>query len=93
MKSVETFEGTLKTVKDEIAKIDETYDLYSLGEAEGKVVRALQLLEVQISEIGSELYAVVRQRRADISQGKVVKAEEKVAKTAAKKTVKKTGKK
>lgn len=93
MKSIEAFDETLKTVKAEIAKVDETYSLEALGEAEGKVVRALQLLEVQISEIGSELYANVRQRRADIAQGKIAKVEEKAVKELVKKTVKKTGKK
>ena len=85
MKSVDSFEETFNTLKAEIAKIDEAYDNLSLGRVEGKAVRALQLMEAQIGDIGGELYATVKQRRAGIAQGRIVEPEAKPTKKGRKK--------
>ena len=97
MKTVEDLKASFKECQEEIAKIDSTYDFLGLDMIEGRAVKILQLMEVQIGEIGSEMYSAIKMRRAAIAQGKVKepKAEPKAEpkeKTAPKKKAKKAKK-
>lgn len=70
---MQAFEDAAKTFRElecELERLDDTYDINKLDQAEMRTVRILQLLEVQIGGIGSDLYAAVKQRRAAILQGK-----------------------
>lgn len=86
MESIEALKASFKECQEEIAKIDSTYDFLGLDTIEGRAVKILQLMEVQISDIGSELYSNIKMRRAAIAQGKVTAPAEKpvAAKTAKK---------
>ena len=86
MESIEALKASFKECQEEIAKIDSTYDFLGLDTIEGRAVKILQLMEVQISDIGSELYSNIKMRRAAIAQGKVTALVEKpvAAKTAKK---------
>lgn len=67
------FEDAAKTFRElecELERLDDTYDIAKLDQVEMRTVRILQLLEVQIGGIGSDLYAAVKQRRAAILMGK-----------------------
>lgn len=70
---MQAFEDAAKTFRElecELERLDDTYDINKLDQVEMRTVRILQLLEVQIGGIGSDLYAAVKQRRAAILQGK-----------------------
>lgn len=70
---MQAFEDAAKTFRElecELERLDDTYDIAKLDQVEMRSVRILQLLEVQIGGIGSELYAAVKQRRAAILMGK-----------------------
>lgn len=70
---MQAFEDAAKTFRElecELERLDGTYDIAKLDQIEMRTVRILQLLEVQIGGIGSELYAAVKQRRAAILMGK-----------------------
>lgn len=70
---MQAFEDAAKTFRElecELERLDDTYDVIKLDQVEMRAVRILQLLEVQIGGIGSDLYAAVKQRRAAILQGK-----------------------
>lgn len=70
---MQAFEDAAKTFRElecELERLDDTYDINKLDQVEMRTVRILQLLEVQIGGIGSDLYSAVKQRRAAILQGK-----------------------
>lgn len=70
---MQAFEDAAKTFRElecELERLDDTYDIVKLDQVEMRAVRILQLLEVQIGGIGSDLYAAVKQRRAAILMGK-----------------------
>lgn len=83
---MQAFEDAAKTFRElecELESLDDTYDIAKLDQIEMRTVRILQLLEVQIGGIGSELYSAVKQRRAAILMGKFEpKAEVKVEEPA-----------
>lgn len=83
---MQAFEDAAKTFRElecELERLDDTYDIVKLDQVEMRAVRILQLLEVQIGGIGSDLYAAVKQRRAAILMGKFEpKAEVKVEEPA-----------
>lgn len=85
---MQAFEDAAKTFRElecELERLDDTYDIAKLDQIEMRTVRILQLLEVQIGGIGSELYAAVKQRRAAILMGKFTpkaEVEEKVEEPA-----------
>lgn len=68
-KSFEDFEATKARLKTNLDAISACSNFSDLSKIEIETVRILQLLEVQISEIGRELYETVRRRRADIQMG------------------------
>lgn len=77
---MQSFEDAAKTFRDfecELESLDDTYDIDKLDQIEMRSVRILQLLEAQIGSIASELYSVIKMRRADILQGKFNQAEKK----------------
>lgn len=70
---MQAFEDAAKTFRElecELERLDDTYDIVKLDQIEMRTVRILQLLEVQIGSIGSDLYTAVKQRRAAILMGK-----------------------
>lgn len=69
MKAYEEMCKTLRELECELESLDDTYDIGKLDQVEMRIVRILQLLEVQIGYIGSDLYAEVKQRRARINAG------------------------
>lgn len=69
MKAYEDMCKTIRELECELESLDDCYDIAKLDKIEMRTVRILQLLEVQIGGIGSELYAAVKQRRARINMG------------------------
>ena len=92
MESIEALKASFKECQEEIAKIDSTYDFLGLDMIEGRAVKILQLMEIQISDIGSELYSNIKMRRAAIAQGKVTAPVEKPVATKTAKKAKKSKK-
>ena len=76
MKSLDALLENVSSFAEEIKKIDDSYDFFELDGVEGKAVRMLQLMEVQIGDIGAELYSIIKKRRASIAMGRVAKSVE-----------------